>query len=171
MWKCFRKESIRFEVKDNVVSVYGFPELDGRKGIMEGDDMAYFGTGKAEYVANIKTGKIRQFSSGESLLVEDKDIDMEAIVKYCCHGVHNARNKAVRYARINRWDGFKHGLCAISWMLYPDGRYFADSDGFGMEDNDEEEVYAIINTELDIIEPFRPIKDVPAYLKEIRQHK
>ena len=61
---------------------------------------------------------------------------------------------------------FKDGLCAISWTLYPDGRYFADEDGFGMEDNDEEEVYAIMNTDLNIVEPFRPIKDVRAYLKE-----
>ena len=56
-------------------------------------------------------------------------------------------------------------------MLYPDDRYFADSDGFGMEDNDEEEVYAIIDTDLNIVEPFRPIKDVAAYLNEIRKNK
>ena len=56
-------------------------------------------------------------------------------------------------------------------MLYPDGRYFADSDGFGMEDNDEEEVYAIIDTNLVIVEPFRPIKDVANYLKELRNKK
>lgn len=55
-------------------------------------------------------------------------------------------------------------------MLYPDGRYFADSDGFGMEDNDEEEVYAIIDTDLNIVKPFRPIKDVAAYLKELRKN-
>lgn len=56
-------------------------------------------------------------------------------------------------------------------MLYPDGRYFADSDGFGMEDNDEEDVFAIIDTNLDIVEPFRPVKDVANYLKELRNKK
>ena len=56
-------------------------------------------------------------------------------------------------------------------MLYPDGRYFADSDGFGMEDNDEEEVYAIIDTNLMIVKPFRPIEDVTDYLKELRKNK
>ena len=93
------------------------------------------------------------------------------IAKKCENGICNARAKALRYAGINRWDGFKDGLCAISWMLYPDGRYFADSDGFGMEDNDEEEVYAIIDTDLNIVEPFRPIKDVATYLEEIRKNK
>ena len=61
-------------------------------------------------------------------------------------------------------------ICAITWTLYPDGRYFADENGFGMEDNDEEVVYAIIDTDLNIIEPFRPIEDVAAYLKEIRKN-
>ena len=53
-------------------------------------------------------------------------------------------------------------------MLYPAGQYFADSDGFGMDDNDEEEVYAIMNTNLELIEPFRPVDDVNKYLDEMR---
>lgn len=121
------------------------------------------------HLANTLTGKIRKLSTTEGgLLVDDDDIDYDLIAKECKNGIGNARAKAIRYAGINRWDGFKDGLCAISWMLYPDGRYFADSDGFGMEDNDEEEVYAIIDTNLVIVEPFRPIKDVANYLKELR---
>lgn len=170
------QEAIRFEQKDNEVFVYGYPELKDRKGILAGDRMAFFfGEGWRNYelhVANTLTGKIRKLSTTDGeLLVNDDDIDYDAIVKLCENGIGNARAKAIRYAGINRWDGFKDGLCAISWMLYPDGRYFADSDGFGMEDNDEEEVYAIIDTDLNIVEPFRPIKDVAAYLKEIRKNK
>ena len=33
------------------------------------------------------------------------------------NGISNARAKAMRYVGINRWDGFKDGICAISWML------------------------------------------------------
>lgn len=54
-------------------------------------------------------------------------------------------------------------------MLYPDGMYFADNDGFGMEDNNEVIVYAIIDTNLDIIEPFRPIKSISRYLRDLRE--
>ena len=61
-------------------------------------------------------------------------------------------------------------MCAVTWTLYPDGRYFADSDGFGMEDNDEEVVYAIIDTDLNIVEPFRPIDNIEAYLKKLRKN-
>lgn len=83
----------------------------------------------------------------------------------------NAKFKDLCYAGMNRWDGFKNGLCAISWTLYPDGRYFADEDGFGMEDNAEEVIYGIINTNLEFVEPFRPVKDVSEYLKVLRNKK
>ena len=165
-------DSIKFRVKGKNVTVSSYPELEGCEGTLEGDGMAFFfGDNRELYIANTQTGKIRKVSSGESLLVNDNEIDIKAIAKVCENGLHNAQAKAIRYAGLNRWDGFKDGLCAISWMLYPDGRYFADEDGFGMEDNDEEEVYAIIDTDLNIVEPFRPIKDVAAYLKEIRKNK
>lgn len=169
------QETIRFEQRDNDVFVYGYPELKDRKGILAGDGMVFFyGEGWRNYelhVANTLTGKIRKLSTADGeLLVNDDDIDYDAIVKLCENGIGNARTKAIRYAGINRWDGFKDGLCAISWMLYPDGRYFADSDGFGMEDNDEEEVYAIIDTNLDVVEPFRPIRDVASHLKTLRKN-
>ena len=35
--------------------------------------------------------------------------------------------------------------------------------------NEEETVYAVIDTNLDIIKPFRPLKDVDKYLEEIRK--
>lgn len=168
--------NVKFEIRDSEVSIHGYLELEGRKGTLSGDGMAFFfGKGWRNhelYVANTITGKIRKLSTTEGeLLVENKDIDYDAIAEKCKNGYGNARAKAIRYAGINRWNDFKDGLCAISWMLYPDGQYFADSDGFGMEDNDEEEVYAIIDTNLNIVEPFRPIKDITSYLKELRNNK
>lgn len=164
-------DSIKFRVKGKNVTVSGYPELEGCEGTLEGDGMAFFfGDNRELYIANTQTGKIRKVSTEESLLVNDNEIDIEAIAKVCENGLHNAQSKAIRYAGINQWDGFKDGLCAISWMLYPDGRYFVDSDGFGMEDNDEEVVYAIIDTDLNIVEPFRPIDKIEAYLKKLRKN-
>ena len=77
----------------------------------------------------------------------------------------------MRYAKINRYDGFKDGICTITWTLFPDGMYLADDDVFGMEANDEEIVYAIIDTELDIIELFRPIENIEGCLKKLRKIK
>lgn len=118
-------------------------------------------------IVNMETGKVRVLSEGCRLLVDDCEIDYDAIEQQCVNGIHNARAKAIRYAGLGQWSDFNDGLCAISWMLYPDGQYFADSDGYGMEDNDEEVVYAIIDTDLNIIEPFRPVKNVETYLKEV----
>ncbi len=165
-------DSIKFEIKDRNVIVHGFPELEGNSGYMSGDNMAFFfGNHREVYLANTKTGKIRKLSDEYWLLADDDEIDYDAISKSSFNGIGNARAKAVRYAIINRYDGFKDGLCAISWMLYPDGMYFADEDGFGMEANDEETVYAIIDTELNIIEPFRPVEDIEEYLKKLRKAK
>ena len=170
------EKCIEFKIRDDEVVIYGYPELGNHKGVIIGDGMAFFfGEGWRNYelyVANTITGKIRKLATTNGdLLVDDNDIDYDATAKICENGIGNARAKAIRYAGINRWDGFKDGFCAISWMLYPDGRYFADEDGFGMEDNDEEVVYAIVDTDLNIIEPFRPIKDVANYLKELRNNK
>lgn len=170
------EKCIEFKIRDGEVVIHGYPELENRKGVIVGDGIAFFfGEGWRNYelyIANTITGKIRKLSTANgNLLVDDNDIDYDAIAKECENGIGNAQAKAIRDAGLNRWDGFKDGLCAISWMLYPDGRYFADEDGFGMEDNDEEEVYVIIDTDLNIVEPFRPIKDVAAYLKEIRKNK
>ena len=164
-------DSIKFRVKGKDVTVSGYLELEGCKGTIEGDGMAFFfGDNRELYIANTQTGKIRKVSTEESLLVNDNEIDIEAIAKVCENGLHNAQSKAIRYEGVNRWDGYKNGMCAITWTLYPDGRYFADSDGFGMEDNDEEVVYAIIDTDLNIVEPFRPIDNIEAYLKKLRKN-
>lgn len=163
-------KSIEFVSDGKKVVAKGCPDLDGRTGVLDNDGMAFFfGRDKDFYIANTKKGLVRKLSSGGgTLMVEDDEVDYDAIAKGCPNGYHNALNKTIRYAGMNRYDGFKDGLCAISWMLYPEGGYFADGDGFGMKDNDEEEVYAIINTALDIIEPFRPVRDIAACLKKIR---
>lgn len=122
-------------------------------------------------ILNTETGKVRVLSDGRRLLVDDSEIDYNSIEKECPNGIHNARAKIIRYANLGYWDNFKDGVCAISWMLYPDGQYFADSSGFGMKDNDKEVVYAIINTDLQIIEPFRSVKNIGAYLSEIRKNR
>lgn len=57
-------------------------------------------------------------------------------------------------------EDYHDGLARVNWMLYPDGRYFADEDGFGMEDNDETNVYAYIDTECRVVVKFQDKKDL-----------
>ena len=137
---------------------------------MDHNEIIFFCNEENEWcLKNVQTGKVRRLYSHGRLLVEDSEIDMEVIKATCEQGVYNAEAKVVRYADVHLYDGFKDGYGAISWMLYPDGMYFADNDGFGMEDNNEVIVYAIIDTNLDIIEPFRPIKSISRYLRDLRE--
>ena len=119
--------------------------------------------GKSFTILNKETGMLRRIVSEDGrLLVNDCEIDFEAIEKGC---PDFEGGKYVEYY-FGIFRDFKNGVCAICWTVYPDGRYFADEDGFGMEHNNEENAYCIINRNLEIIVPFQPIKDVATVLKD-----
>lgn len=109
----------------------------------------------------VERGKLVGFS--------DEEIDFEAIDKL--ENSHNAHSRIIQYAGINRWGDCKDGLIALSWMLYPDGRYFADEDGYGMEDNDEVKVYCVLDENLQVVRPFGPVDDVTELLSKMRREK
>lgn len=54
---------------------------------------------------------------------------------------------------------YQDGIARVDWMLYPDGRYFADEDGFGMEDNDEVNITAYIDTQCRVVVKFQDLED------------
>ena len=165
-----KTDSIRFEVNGSSVTVFGIPELEGCKGAFVGDGVASFMKDKHEwYLVNAEAGKWRKMKAHGHLILDDSEVDYEAVKANCSNGFYNAETKSIRYEDVWLYDGkFENGLAAISWMIYPDGIYFADSDGFGVEDNPEENLYAIIDKNLDIVEPFRPIRSIGAYLRELR---
>lgn len=105
------------------------------------------------------------------MLVDNDEVDYDAICTCCENGIGYARRKTMSFAHIYTCGGFEDGVCAITWTLYPDGRYFEDEDGFGGEKCHEETIYGIIDTDLNFVEPFRPINDVDARLKEIREER
>lgn len=159
------------EQDNRIVRIEGIPELEGLQGFHVGEGIIFFTKrNNDEFIAfNSQTGKMRKLSSNNQVLISDEEIDLEATRKGCPHGYNNACQKSLKYGGLSRWGNFTGGITALSWTLYPDGIYFADSDGYGMEDNDEEQIYAIIDTELNIIEPFRPINDIDLYLKQLRK--
>lgn len=50
---------------------------------------------------------------------------------------------------------FKDGVALVKWTLYPDGQYFMDEDGYGMEDNDESALYEFIDMHANVVIPFQ----------------
>lgn len=154
------------------IYVAGIPELVGVAGINLGNDMVAFrGEEYAMYMANIKKRIIRQFATKEGLLlVDDTEIDYCTIANCYRDSLPVARAKELRWGVLYWYDDFKKGFCALSWTLCPDGMFFMDEDGFGMENNNEETVYAIINMDLEIVLPFSLINNVGAYLRSLRKH-
>lgn len=123
---------------------------------------------KDEYIVNTETGKARKIVEARyKACFTDDEIDFETIEQM--PNSHNARLRNINYAPLNRWTDCNNGIIALDWMLYPDGMYFADSDGYGMEDNDELSVVCIMNDNLEVIRPFTVVPDVRALLNQLTQ--
>ena len=120
------------------------------------------------YIVNKATKKTRLIDDN-GLLVGFTDDEIDFATLDQVQNSHNARPRRIFYAGIGRWDDCQNGIFALCWMLYPDGQYFADSDGYGGEDNDELMVYCVMNDNLEVIRPFTVVSDMRALLKKIRE--
>lgn len=54
-------------------------------------------------------------------------------------------------------EDYENGITLVMWTLQPDGRYYADSDGYGMTNDEEINLYAYIDKEGYILVPFQPM--------------
>lgn len=160
----FSKDGEHVTVKGNALLA---PYTEGRNcgcGIFsfrgEGDDKTWI-------LVNTRTGKIRKLRDAEGTpLLGDADIDPDSIRRKLRHTA--CLDSLSTCYGFCFYSSFRNGFAALSWTLYPDGRYFADADGYGMEDNDEETAYCIIDTNLEIVMPFQPMRDVAATLDQWR---
>lgn len=66
----------------------------------------------------------------------------------------NAYSYSAYYQRF-AVEPFKQGVALVTWTLYPDGQYFMDEDGFGMEDNDASIIYGFIDAHANVVVPFQ----------------
>lgn len=162
---------VRIELRDDKQFIHGIEELEGCRCYSWGENLLHVSDyGYGEYLVNKVTGKVRKIAErGKLVGFSDDEIDFETIDKL--ENSHNAHPRIIQYAGINRWNDCKDGLIALSWMLYPDGRYFADEDGYGMEDNDEVKVYCVLDDNLQVVRPFGPVDDVTELLNKMRREK
>ncbi len=84
------------------------------------------------------------------------DIDWENVNQLEHNG--DADRLVADYGGLSIGD-YKDGIARVDWMLYPDGRYFADEYGFGMEDNDEVNISAYIDTQCRVVIKFQDMED------------
>lgn len=163
-----------FEIEGKNVLSVGFPELDALQvyGYMIGEGMAMFGQSRGPlFIVNTETNKIKKLVDENSKVVgfTKEDIDYSSLKGLEHTG--GAYVMKVDYAGMGRYLDFRNGICALYWMLYPDGMYFADEDGFGMEDNDEVEIYCVIDKDFNVLRPFRPVEDVQELLVEVLRER
>lgn len=121
------------------------------------------------WLKNTATGAIRQLRKGSLIYGFNKDdYNWDTIDKLENNGC--AYSGEIRYGGIGRWDDFKDGYCGFTWTLHPDGRYYADEDGFGAEDDEEVRICVILNANLDIVVPWQPM-DIRSVLKQLRREE
>ena len=110
-----------------------------------------------KYLVNTRTKmvyKLVDFGGNVKAFTND-DVDYESVDK-----MENAGNAHTLVAHYHfSVGGFEDGVAMVTWTLFPDGRYFADEDGFGMEDNDETTIYAFIDTNCEVLIPFQDMDD------------
>jgi hypothetical protein len=92
-------------------------------------------------------------ASGRLVGFTHDDIDWDSVSQLEHHG--DAERLVANYGGLSIGN-YQDGIARVNWMLYPDGRYFADEDGFGMEDNDEVNISAYIDTECRVVVKFQP---------------
>ncbi len=66
----------------------------------------------------------------------------------------NAYTRSAYYQRFSIGT-FENGVAIVKWTLYPDGQYFMDEDGYGMEFNDESALYGYIDRHARVVIPFQ----------------
>ena len=113
---------------------------------------------KQIFIVNPAIKKVYPISEPNGKLVGFSldDIDWDNVNQLEHNG--DAKRLVADYGGLSIGD-YHDGLAYVSWMLYPDGRYFADEDGFGMEDNDEVNISAYIDTQCRVVVKFQDMED------------
>ena len=151
---------LTFRSDERGITCQGHPLLEKLSIHPIGEGMLWIGNSRGPlFFANYFTGKARQLLDENSNLVGfvDRDFDWEKL-KTVEHP-YDVNHKHVDYGGLGRYNDYRNGICCLCWMLHPDGRYYADEDGFGMEDDDEENIYCVINSDLRIVIPWQPMTD------------
>ena len=113
---------------------------------------------KQIFIVNPAIKKVYPISKPNGKLVgfSLNDIDWDNVNQLEHNG--DAKRLVADYGGLSIED-YKDGIAYVRWMLYPDGRYFADEYGFGMEDNDEVNISAYIDTQCRVVVKFQNMED------------
>lgn len=109
---------------------------------------------RERFLVNHRTKEAYELMNGGLRLtfLSEKDVDWKSV-----ETLDNNRNAYEFSAYYQRFavGAFRNGVARVEWTLYPDGRYFMDEDGYGMEDNDESVLYGFIDCQARVVVPFQ----------------
>ena len=89
------------------------------------------------------------------LTITADDIAWETIETLPAQLKERARTLNAYFPTIIR--GYHDGVAEVKWQINPDGRYYMDSDGYGMTDDEEETLYGYIDRKGKPLGKFRRI--------------
>ena len=112
---------------------------------------------KEMYLVNTETKKVFHLVDNEGYVRAFSHDDIDPSV-FEAEYTHDAYVLQVCYAKMYVGD-FVNGRARVEWMLYPSGMYFADEDGYGMEDNDEVNIVAVIDEDCKVLEKFKLVNE------------
>lgn len=95
------------------------------------------------------------------------DIDWDSLKNLSDRVKMRARNLSVIYPTFV--GSFQYDVAEVSWQLNPDGRYFMDSDGYGMTDDEEVTLYGFIDREMNVLVKFQFIENGSRDLNRLRR--
>lgn len=128
-----------------------------------------WGWSKHRFLINHNTKRAYEFmDKGQKLVtVTEDDIDWESLKGLPEDAVATARALSFHFPSFIRH--FENGVAEVSWQLNPDGRYYMDEDGYGMTDDEEIEIYGLIDQNAKVIVKFKNINECYGELDKMRK--
>lgn len=85
------------------------------------------------------------------------DVELSSVFDIPCRAQRNAMSVKAPY--YFGFEEYGNGVTLAVWTVQPDGCHYADSDGYGMTDDEEVNLYSYIDKEGHIIIPFQPMNE------------
>ena len=114
---------------------------------------------KPRYLMDNETGMAYEFMDEGSTLVTftTDDIAWETLERLSTDIQDQARRLSGYYPTLI--SKYQNGVAEVEWQINPDGRYYMDSDGYGMTDDEEETLYGYIDRKGKPLGKFRRIME------------
>ncbi len=146
------QELFRTLFADSNKGKYSF--ADRKEGMM----MGWQGNCRRSFLINKNTEEAWEMVDADGILCWDSYVVKEDAVQSLTYPAKgNAVNMmATFYFGIEH---YKDGVTCVSWTLQPDGSYYVDEDGFGMDDDPEITFYAFMDKYCNILVPFQPMNN------------